>query len=764
MGVHDLWRLLAPCGHRLTLTTLTRRKLAVDVSIWIQQFLKALPTSQPHLLGLLRRLCKLHYYHIYPVMVFDGPAPNLKKRTLEERRRTRERQRESFERVAERLLLEQLKMKSVKELRRQMAKKKREHEESQREEKEAKAKAEQSEERKDGREMQDDDDVVVMGDETSSPGGKGKKATRRARAVVKGEERKDDPALMTVVDDVDDDPEMLLLRQLQREEDANASLDLIAQWEGEADDANERSTAPALFKAQPLTALTAEEKKLGLAFDYISPDEEEDLLPVHDPLSYQLPANGELDSSVLASLPISLQYSLLEQHRSHHHNMSLRRYAQVKDDTAAFSAMQMGAFLKQVQFNKEIEVKRQEMNRREERDGMMVKRIAGDGGREYVYMKKDDRKAKEEKKIEEEEEEARLKEEARQQMKSEDSRYLQSHITRQKAQAEAAWRCEECGSHNDDEENDVLGMCHVCGARRTEKHAKGGTVSILLGGEMADRERDTKQPAKSKRAESGAMNKRAPTRVTTFHSASAMPSAQPSAAVYWSCNQCSFLNHMHGAKCEICGAKREDDANTATLDHDQPQPQPQFAQPRRSGSRSEVVDVSDDEMKEVKAPEGQPKQQPAEESKIERKSDTPAVVAASESVEISFDAEGGDDGDDLFPADFFDAFDQPSPAKAQPAPTQPAPTVPSPTAAATDAIASPTKSHLTLGESIKQRRPRMRLKKLDVKEIIWSSIQSHLHSHSHTCSPPAPRLVCVKLTHTLISSICGQVRRRRTAR
>ena len=526
MGVHDLWRLLAPCGHRLSLTTLTRRKLAVDVSIWIQQFLKALPTSQPHLLGLLRRLCKLHYYHIYPVMVFDGPAPNLKKRTLEERRRTRERQRESFERVAERLLLEQLKMKSVKELRRQLAKKKKEHSER---EKEKEGKEEQKgavlgEERKEGEEMEDDE-IILMGDETSSPGGREKTAAvkgknKRVRAAAAGDEHKDDPALMTVIDELDDDPELLLLRQLQQEEDANTSLDLIAQWEGQADE-SERSALPALFIPQPLTALTAEERKLGLAYDYISPDEEDDdPLPVHDPLSYQLPANGELDSSVLASLPISLQYSLLEQHRSHHHNMSLRRYAQVKDDTAAFSAMQMGAFLKQVQFNKEIELKRLEMNVREERDGMMVKRLAGDGSREYVYMRKDDRKEREDKKRQEEEAEGIKQEETRQQMEREDSRYLQSHMSRLKAQDEVEWRCAECGTRNRDDENDVSGMCHICGTRRTERHAKGGTVGILLGSDDAGTATTNRKPTSDKGTNGVQSNQNVATRVTTFHTGS----------------------------------------------------------------------------------------------------------------------------------------------------------------------------------------------------------------------------------------------------
>ena len=752
MGVHDLWRLLAPCGHRLSLTTLTRRKLAVDVSIWLQQFVKALPTSQPHLLGLLRRLCKLHYYHIYPVMVFDGPAPNLKKRTLDERRRTRERQRESFERVAERLLLEQLKMRSVKELRRQMARKKKEQQQKEEEEEKEKGVEQQKDGERD--DEMEDDDVIVVGDETSSPGGQSKKAAvkvkkKRGRAAAaSGDDHKDDPALMTVVDELDDDPELLLLRQLQQEEDANASLDLIAQWEGQLDE-NERSAAPALFVAQPLTALTAEERKLGLAYDYISPDEEDDdPLPVHDPLSYQLPASGELDSSVLASLPISLQYSLLEQHRSHHHNMSLRRYAQVKDDTAAFSAMQMGAFLKQVAFNKEIELKRLEMNVREERDGMMVKRLAGDGSREYVYMRKEERKEKEERQRQEEEkeEETRRKEEARQQMQREDSRYLSSHINRLKAQDEVEWRCAECGARNRDEENDVAGMCGTCGARRTERHPTGGTVGILLGGDEPSKPAKHSTAAKATKQEDRVRTDgKASKRVTTFHTASSTPSVQPSAAVYWSCTHCSFLNHTHVVKCEICGAKKEEDAHMATLDHQDTQPQPKYEHRTAPRSSDEVVHMSDDELNEqrVERKNGRKEETPRleEESKVEQPPAAP-VVSSSQSVEISFDAAAMDEGDDLFPADFFDAFDQPQPARTE-SQHPLAPHHGSVTAAvpSTESIASPTKTHLTLGQSIKQRRPRMRLKKLDVKEIIWFD-EDEQHTQ-HTFDKDADTLVAV---------------------
>jgi DNA excision repair protein ERCC-5 len=53
------------------------------------QFIKAMrqadgsATPNAHLLGFFRRLCKLLYMRVRPVIVFDGPAPMLKRRTLQ---------------------------------------------------------------------------------------------------------------------------------------------------------------------------------------------------------------------------------------------------------------------------------------------------------------------------------------------------------------------------------------------------------------------------------------------------------------------------------------------------------------------------------------------------------------------------------------------------------------------------------------------------------------------------------------------------------
>ena len=42
MGVKGLWKLLAPVGRRISIESLENVTLAVDVSIWLTQFVKAM--------------------------------------------------------------------------------------------------------------------------------------------------------------------------------------------------------------------------------------------------------------------------------------------------------------------------------------------------------------------------------------------------------------------------------------------------------------------------------------------------------------------------------------------------------------------------------------------------------------------------------------------------------------------------------------------------------------------------------------------------
>ncbi|XP_076234082.1 rad2 superfamily protein mus201 [Calliopsis andreniformis] len=93
MGVYGLWRLLDATGKQVPLETLEGKILAVDVSIWIHQVLQGYqdrfgnPKPNAHLIGLYSRICKLLYYKIKPVFVFDGGVPLLKKDTITLRRK-----------------------------------------------------------------------------------------------------------------------------------------------------------------------------------------------------------------------------------------------------------------------------------------------------------------------------------------------------------------------------------------------------------------------------------------------------------------------------------------------------------------------------------------------------------------------------------------------------------------------------------------------------------------------------------------------------
>jgi DNA excision repair protein ERCC-5 len=114
MGVTGLWTVVAPTARPTQLATLNRKRLAVDASIWIYQFLKAVRDKEgnalrnSHVVGFFRRICKLLYFGIKPVFVFDGGAPLLKRETVRGRARRREGRREDAARTAGKLLGMQL--------------------------------------------------------------------------------------------------------------------------------------------------------------------------------------------------------------------------------------------------------------------------------------------------------------------------------------------------------------------------------------------------------------------------------------------------------------------------------------------------------------------------------------------------------------------------------------------------------------------------------------------------------------------------------
>ncbi|GAQ89269.1 putative Xeroderma pigmentosum group G protein [Klebsormidium nitens] len=122
MGVQGLWELLAPVGRRVSVEALGGKRLAVDASIWIVQFMKAMRNDQgemlrnAHLLGFFRRICKLLYLRVKPVFVFDGGTPALKRQTVMARRRQRDKSQAKIRKTAEKLLLNHLRTQCLEEL------------------------------------------------------------------------------------------------------------------------------------------------------------------------------------------------------------------------------------------------------------------------------------------------------------------------------------------------------------------------------------------------------------------------------------------------------------------------------------------------------------------------------------------------------------------------------------------------------------------------------------------------------------------------
>lgn len=114
MGVTGLWTVIQPCARPIKLETLNKKRLAVDASIWIYQFLKAVRDKEgnalrnSHLVGFFRRICKLLYFGIKPVFVFDGGALLLKRETIANRKKRREGRREDAVRTAGKLLATQM--------------------------------------------------------------------------------------------------------------------------------------------------------------------------------------------------------------------------------------------------------------------------------------------------------------------------------------------------------------------------------------------------------------------------------------------------------------------------------------------------------------------------------------------------------------------------------------------------------------------------------------------------------------------------------
>uniref|UniRef100_A0A8C4W7E4 DNA repair protein complementing XP-G cells n=1 Tax=Gopherus evgoodei TaxID=1825980 RepID=A0A8C4W7E4_9SAUR len=120
MGVQGLWKLLECSGRPINPETLEGKILAVDISIWLNQAVKGArdrhgnTIQNAHLLTLFHRLCKLLFFRIRPVFVFDGEAPLLKRQTLAKRRQRKDLAVSDSKKTTEKLLKTFLKRQAIK--------------------------------------------------------------------------------------------------------------------------------------------------------------------------------------------------------------------------------------------------------------------------------------------------------------------------------------------------------------------------------------------------------------------------------------------------------------------------------------------------------------------------------------------------------------------------------------------------------------------------------------------------------------------------
>lgn len=92
MGIQGGWKLVGNQMRKCALEGLQGRRVAIDVSIWIVQFISGYmegKVEKPHLRGLFFRICKLLHYGVKPVFIFDGKPPSIKRNTLQRRAQLR---------------------------------------------------------------------------------------------------------------------------------------------------------------------------------------------------------------------------------------------------------------------------------------------------------------------------------------------------------------------------------------------------------------------------------------------------------------------------------------------------------------------------------------------------------------------------------------------------------------------------------------------------------------------------------------------------
>ncbi|XP_050382695.1 DNA repair protein UVH3 isoform X2 [Argentina anserina] len=419
MGVHGLWELLAPVGRRVSVETLAGRRLAIDASIWMVQFMKAMRDEKgemvrnAHLLGFFRRICKLLYLRTKPVFVFDGGTPALKRRTVIARRRQRENSQAKLRKTAEKLLLNHLKSMRLKELAEDIK--------NQRETQESDTK---------GKGVSDEAGVlgssILEGNDPALKRCDQEKLDEMLAASILAEEEggltnclSSTSAAVPCEEDGDEDEE-LILPEMHGDVDPavlaalppSMQIGLRLQTNKQANDAkgkrimSDPTEVVGINSGKPDAVLSnVDQEKLdemiaasiaaevdasvtnNASISTTSILVDEDVIEEEDDEDEEmiLPAmHGDVDPAVLAALPPSMQLDLLVQIRERLMAENRQKYQKVKKDPGKFSELQIQSYLKTVAFRREIDHVQKAASGRGF-SGVQTSRIASESHREFIF-------------------------------------------------------------------------------------------------------------------------------------------------------------------------------------------------------------------------------------------------------------------------------------------------------------------------------------------------------------------------------------------
>lgn len=393
MGVRGLWRLVLPVGNRISIETLTGKKLAIDASIWLIQFLKAnrdpdTGSVRPaaHLIGFFRRICKLLYHGIKPIFVFDGPTPEIKLRELRARRERREKLHlgatsnggdgdANVKRLARRILVANLK--KQKELERKQARYKKANNIA-----------------PNASSVNDENDAIIIEDQNA-------KHSTSAGAFAPGffpsRKRDTNDSLDQINNDNGDMADNLANRN--KTDESNQHVENKDNGESILDDI-------ANFDLGPVPAMSPTEPEINDWDNYEDgensnnhkkDDSDYKSETDDDGSSIDLPNNAQdrLDPTILANMPSNTRTKIIEQAQRNRRMESRSEFMQVAANPDAYSQTQLKNFLKSCNLNKKITEVGERVSRGalETNSGDDIhtsgigEKIASDASRRYIFTK-----------------------------------------------------------------------------------------------------------------------------------------------------------------------------------------------------------------------------------------------------------------------------------------------------------------------------------------------------------------------------------------